>query len=130
MKPGNIDFTTISGPTLSDLMAGIVKTIYWTGPYACVSKIERIGNLVIYDMYATPSNFPSSGLSQEAIPVGYRPSDYTHCVLRSSFNQAGLWQINPNGTINWWMGTANPGDIQVHCAYRTKHRLRREEPDY
>ena len=115
----NIDFTTISGQALSDLMTSIVKTIYWTGPYACVSKIERIGNLVIYDMYATPSNFPTHGESQEKIPVGYRPSDYTHCVFRSSFNQAGLWQINPSGTVSWWMGTANPGDIQAHCAYHT-----------
>lgn len=116
----NVDWATISGKTLSDLMAGIVKTIYWTGPYNCVAKIERIGNLVIYDMYATPSGLPSQGESIEKIPVGYRPSDYTHCVFRSSFNQAGLWQINPSGTVSWWMGTANPGDIQAHCTYRTK----------
>lgn len=119
VKSGNIDWVTINGQTLSDLMAGITKTTYWIGPYECEAKLERIGNLVIYDMMATPSSLPSNGQSQEKIPVGYRPVDYTHCVLRSSFNQAGLWQINPSGTVSWWAGQANPSDIQAHCIYRT-----------
>ena len=97
----NVDWTTIGGQTLSDLMTqGTVSTTS-EGPYGIDIKLFRVGNIVIYSIYSAPTgSMPNTGTSIEAIPVGYRPKSTSSAVMRGS--SIGEWRVNPSGTAYWW----------------------------
>ena len=101
----NVDWTTIGGQTLSDLMTqGTVSTTS-EGPYGIDIKLFRVGNIVIYSIYSAPTgSMPNTGASNEAIPVGYRPKSASSAVMRGA--AIGEWRVNPDGTAYWWSGQA------------------------
>lgn len=101
VKSNNVDFTTISGQTLSDLMTQCTASTISEGPYGTDIGLFRVGNIVIYSLYSAPTDpMPQTGTSVEAIPVGYRPKSISSAVLRGT--TVGEWRVNPNGTAYWW----------------------------
>ena len=98
-----IDWTAISGQTLSDLMTQCTVSITSKGPYGIDIKLFRVGNIVIYNIYSAPTgSMPNTGTSDEAIPVGYRPKSASSAVMRGA--AIGEWRVNPDGTAYWWSG--------------------------
>ena len=100
-----IDWTAISGQTLSDLMTQCTVSTTSKGPYGININLFRVGNIVIYNIYSAPTeSMPSTGTSNESIPVGYRPKSTSSAIMRGA--TIGEWRVSPNGTAYWWSGQA------------------------
>ena len=120
VKSQNVDWTAISGQTLSDLMTQCTVSATPKGPYGIDINLFRVGNIVIYSIYSAPTeSMPGTGTSIEAIPVGYRPKSSSSAVMRGG--SVGEWRVNPNGTAYWWSGqTIGNSIVTTSLVYLTE----------
>lgn len=118
-----IDFATFTATLVNQLFSAATKATTFTGPYSVGGTLTRVGNIVIYSFYGTPTNMPQTGSSSEAISIGYRPARTVNGVARTggggTKDGCGIWRVNTNGKIYWYFVAANPYDVNGVSVWQT-----------
>ena len=99
----------------------------WSGEtaYGLPVKCQRCGDIVIASIHGFPSEtLPTSGTSDEKIPVGYRPTQEEDAVIRSSksaYGMIGFGYITADGSFGWGLPQTSESSagITFRVAYVT-----------